>query len=121
LLDFLDDASRRHFEELQALLRSEGVPYAVNTRLVRGLDYYTRTVFEWLTDALGAQSAVCAGGRYDGLVELLGGKPTPALGFALGLERVVELMTQTGAPAPDDAPEIYVVPVSEAVAAAAQR
>lgn len=121
LLDFLDDGSRRHFDELQALLTHAGVHCTVNARLVRGLDYYTRTVFEWLTDALGAQSAVCAGGRYDGLVELLGGKATPALGFALGLERIVELMMQSGVSTLDDVPQIYLVPVDQAQAGAAQR
>jgi len=110
LLDHLDAESRAHFEKLQELLRTAGVAFTVNPRLVRGLDYYTRTVFEWLTDRLGAQSAVCAGGRYDGLVELLGGRPTPAVGFAIGLERLVELLRQGAASADDDAPQVYVAP-----------
>jgi histidyl-tRNA synthetase len=92
LLDYLDEASRTHFEQLQALLTAAGIPFQVNSRLVRGLDYYGKTAFEWITDKLGAQSTVCAGGRYDGLVEQLGGKPTPAVGFGMGLERLVLLL-----------------------------
>lgn len=92
LLDYLDDASRTHFEQLQALLTAAGISFEVNPRLVRGLDYYGKTAFEWVTDKLGAQSTVCAGGRYDGLVEQLGGKPTPAVGFGMGLERLVLLL-----------------------------
>jgi histidyl-tRNA synthetase len=90
--DFIDDESKEHFAELCALLDSVGVPYVVNSRLVRGLDYYTKTVFEWMTDALGAQGTVCGGGRYDGLVPMLGGKPTPASGFAMGIERLLLLL-----------------------------
>lgn len=92
LLDYLDEESRVHFEELKQLLDAAGVRYQVNPRLVRGLDYYGKTAFEWVTDKLGAQSTVCAGGRYDGLVEQLGGKPTPAVGFGIGLERLVLLL-----------------------------
>ncbi len=92
LMDHLDAESRAHFEDLCARLDAAGIAYRVNPRLVRGLDYYTRTVFEWVTDRLGAQGTVCAGGRYDGLVEQLGGRPTPAVGFALGLERLVALL-----------------------------
>jgi histidyl-tRNA synthetase len=92
LLDYLDDASHTHFEQLQALLTAAGISFEVNPRLVRGLDYYGKTAFEWVTDKLGAQSTVCAGGRYDGLVEQLGGKPTPAVGFGMGLERLVLLL-----------------------------
>ena len=88
---YLDDESRAHFARVQQLLADVGVAFTLNPRLVRGLDYYSRTVFEWLTDKLGAQSAVCSGGRYDGLVAQLGGKDTPAVGWALGLERIVEL------------------------------
>src|SRR5690606_10798592 len=91
LPDFVDEDGRRHFEGLCELLDGLGVSYRVNPRLVRGLDYYTHTVFEWVTDELGAQGTVCAGGRYDGLVERLGGRPTPAAGFAVGLERVILL------------------------------
>jgi histidyl-tRNA synthetase len=94
LPDYLDTESAEHFARLQELLRACGVEYQLNTRLVRGLDYYNRTVFEWVTEALGAQGAICAGGRYDGLVEQLGGKPTAAAGFAMGLERLVLLMQE---------------------------
>ncbi|QKX15670.1 histidine--tRNA ligase [Microbulbifer sp. YPW1] len=92
LLDFLDEESRAHFDQLRAFLDAAGVAYEVNPRLVRGLDYYGKTVFEWVTDSLGAQGTVCAGGRYDGLVEQMGGKPTPAVGFGLGVERLVLLL-----------------------------
>lgn len=90
--DYLDDESRVHFSSLKALLEAAGVKYEVNPRLVRGLDYYGKTVFEWVTDSLGSQGTVCAGGRYDGLVEQLGGKPTVAVGFAMGLERLILLL-----------------------------
>lgn len=99
LSDYLDDASRAHFDRVQALLGDVGVAFKLNPRLVRGLDYYSRTVFEWVTDRLGAQNAVCSGGRYDGLVEQLGGRATPAVGWALGIERIVALMQAEGAPA----------------------
>ncbi len=92
LAEFLDDESRRHFEQLQALLDAAGIAYRINHRIVRGLDYYSKTVFEWVTDALGAQGTVCAGGRYDGLVEQLGGRATAGVGFAMGLERLVLLL-----------------------------
>ena len=92
LLDFLDETSRAHFEQLKILLDAGGVTYQVNPRLVRGLDYYGKTAFEWVTDKLGSQSTVCAGGRYDNLVEQLGGKATPAVGFGIGLERLVLLL-----------------------------
>ncbi|WP_058913250.1 histidine--tRNA ligase [Entomohabitans teleogrylli] len=90
--DYLDDESREHFSGLCRYLDAAGIRYTVNQRLVRGLDYYNRTVFEWVTSALGAQGTVCAGGRYDGLVEQLGGRPTPGVGFAMGLERLVLLV-----------------------------
>ncbi|WP_150913776.1 histidine--tRNA ligase [Marinobacter halotolerans] len=90
--DYLDDESKEHFQTLRSLLEAAGVQYTVNPRLVRGLDYYGKTVFEWITDSLGAQGTVCAGGRYDGLVEQLGGKPTVAVGFAMGLERLILLL-----------------------------
>ena len=96
LTDYLDDDSKAHFERLQQLLDDVNVGYELNTRLVRGLDYYSRTVFEWVTDRLGAQSAICSGGRYDGLVAQLGGRDTPAIGWALGIERVVELIEAEG-------------------------
>lgn len=92
LADDLDEASLRHFEQLQELLRDAGIDYEINPRLVRGLDYYNYTVFEWVTDRLGAQAAVCAGGRYDGLFAQLGGKPNTACGFAMGIERLLALM-----------------------------
>lgn len=94
LLDFLDEESAAHFTQLRELLDAAGVKYEINPKLVRGLDYYGKTVFEWVTDSLGAQGTVCAGGRYDGLVEQMGGKPTPAVGFGLGVERLV-LMLET--------------------------
>ncbi|TVZ39612.1 histidyl-tRNA synthetase [Alteromonadaceae bacterium 2753L.S.0a.02] len=97
LADFLDDESREHFSLLQKYLDAAGVAYEVNTRLVRGLDYYSRTVFEWVTTQLGAQGTVCAGGRYDGLVSQLGGQATPAVGFAMGLERLVLLLHELNA------------------------
>ena len=120
LLDHLDESSRAHFEELRALLDAAGIEYHINPRLVRGLDYYTRTVFEWLTDRLGSQAAICAGGRYDGLVELLGGKATPAIGFAIGLERLVELVVQASVPVDGNAPQVYVVAVGAPMAAVLQ-
>ena len=95
LLDCLGAESLEHFQQLQSLLDSAGISYEINPRLVRGLDYYSKTVFEWITDDLGAQGTVCAGGRYDGLVEMLGGKETPAIGFAMGLERFIELLAAT--------------------------
>ncbi len=94
LADYLDEADRENFAEVQHLLTAAGVSFVVNPRLVRGLDYYNRTVFEWVTESLGAQGTICAGGRYDGLVAQLGGKATPAAGFAMGLERLVELIGQ---------------------------
>lgn len=97
LLDYLDDDSKQHFDTLRELLDSAGVAYEINPRLVRGLDYYGKTVFEWVTDKLGAQGTVCAGGRYNGLVEQLGGKPTPAVGFAMGIERLVLLLQELDA------------------------
>ena len=96
LADHLGDQARDHFEQLKALLEAAGIEYVINPNLVRGLDYYGRPVFEWTTDALGAQGTVCAGGRYDGLVQQLGGKPTPAVGFGMGLERLVLLLEKQG-------------------------
>ena len=92
LADHLDEASKVHFEGLKARLDAAGIPYVINPKLVRGLDYYSKTVFEWVTDKLGAQGTVCAGGRYDGLVEQMGGKPTAGVGFAMGIERLVLLL-----------------------------
>jgi histidyl-tRNA synthetase len=113
LTRYLDGASEAHFTGLRTLLDDAGVAYTVNPRLVRGLDYYGRTVFEWVTDRLGSQGAVCAGGRYDGLVSHLGGESTPAIGFAIGLERLVELCALAGLPAPTRVPEVYVVAVGD--------
>jgi histidyl-tRNA synthetase len=113
MLDHLDAASAEHFERLRALLDAAGVSYTVNPRLVRGLDYYSRTVFEWVTDALGSQGAVCSGGRYDGLVEKLGGRPTPAIGWAMGFERLVGLFDASGGEAPAQAADVYVVAVGD--------
>ena len=96
LADYLDEESRVHFEGLKARLDAAGVPYVINPKLVRGLDYYSKTVFEWVTDQLGSQGTVCAGGRYDGLVEQMGGKPTPGVGFAMGIERLVLLLETLG-------------------------
>ncbi|OYT95248.1 MAG: histidine--tRNA ligase, partial [Pseudomonas sp. PGPPP3] len=92
LADHLDEASKVHFKGLKARLDAAGIPYVINPKLVRGLDYYSKTVFEWVTDKLGAQGTVCAGGRYDGLVEQMGGKPTAGVGFAMGVERLVLLL-----------------------------
>ena len=113
LTDHLDGESQAHFAALRAGLDAVGVAYEVNPRLVRGLDYYSRTVFEWVTDALGAQDAVCSGGRYDGLITQLGGEATPAIGFAMGIERVVELLNQVGGAAAAAAPDIYIVASGE--------
>lgn len=96
LADYMDEESRVHFEGLKARLDAAGVPYVINPKLVRGLDYYSKTVFEWVTDQLGSQGTVCAGGRYDGLVEQMGGKPTPGVGFAMGIERLVLLLETLG-------------------------
>ena len=109
LSDYLDPESRDHFEQVKHLLDDVGLSYVLNPRLVRGLDYYTRTVFEWVTDRLGAQSAICSGGRYDGLVAQLGGRDTPAVGWALGLERVVELLAAEGRESVAQPPDAYLV------------
>jgi histidyl-tRNA synthetase len=109
ITDHLDDQSSAHFGLLRDLLDDAGVAYRVNPRLVRGLDYYTHTVFEWVTDRLGSQAAVCAGGRYDGLVEQLGGKSVPAIGCAIGLERLIELYKVSGGETVCIEPDIYFV------------
>jgi histidyl-tRNA synthetase len=109
LADFLGEVSREHFEGVQALLRAIGIPFRINPRLVRGLDYYNRTVFEWVTDRLGAQGTVCGGGRYDPLVEMLGGKAAPSCGFAIGVERLLELMRESGEAMPEPSCDVYVV------------
>jgi histidyl-tRNA synthetase len=100
LADDLDEVSLKHFEELQDLLRNAGVHFGINTRLVRGLDYYNDVVYEWTTTRLGAQGTVCAGGRYDGLIAQIGGKPAPACGFAMGIERLLALLGYAGTAAP---------------------
>ncbi len=114
ITDHLDAGSQAHFEGLQAQLAACGIPFSINPRLVRGLDYYTRTVFEWTTDALGAQDAVCSGGRYDGLIAQLGGEPTPAIGWALGQERVTALLRESGVAVPGVVPDVFVVLAGEA-------
>jgi histidyl-tRNA synthetase len=113
MIDYLDAESAEHFDGLKTLLDSAGVEYTINPRLVRGLDYYSRTVFEWVTDALGSQGAVCSGGRYDGLVEKLGGRATPAIGWAMGIERFVALFEACGGQAPTPDPDVYLVAAGE--------
>jgi histidyl-tRNA synthetase len=112
--DSLSDASRQHFTQLCQGLDAHGLDYRINRRLVRGLDYYNRTVYEWVSNDLGAQGTVCAGGRYDGLVAQLGGKPTPAVGLALGCERILALLQDQGNPGLDLRPDAYLVLVGEA-------
>jgi histidyl-tRNA synthetase len=114
LTDHLDDESRAHFAGLRAGLDAIGIPYTVNPRLVRGLDYYSRTVFEWITDALGSQDAVCSGGRYDGLITQMGGEPTPAIGWAMGVERVVELVRLAGQVPAAQVPDVFVMAQGDA-------
>ena len=109
LLDYLGAESLAHFDGVQKILNHNNIPFTINPRLVRGLDYYNRTVFEWVTDALGAQGTVCAGGRYDGMVEMFGGKPTPAVGFAMGIERLVLLMKEAGEPETPNQCDVYLV------------
>src|SRR5690242_17710899 len=118
LTDHLDTESREHFEILCNGLKDIGVAYEINPRLVRGLDYYTRTVFEWITDALGAQDAVCSGGRYDGLISQLGGESTPGIGFAMGVERAVELLVQAQRTQQPKGADVYVVVNGEKAALA---
>ncbi|NDD75710.1 MAG: histidine--tRNA ligase [Gammaproteobacteria bacterium] len=114
LPEHLDAESKEHFAALRATLDALGIAYEINPRLVRGLDYYSRTVFEWITDALGAQDAVCSGGRYDGLIAQLGGEPTPAIGFAMGVERVVGLLEQSGAAPDPKGADVYLVAQGDA-------
>jgi len=109
LLDFLGPESLAHFEGLKAILDANGISYTINPRLVRGLDYYNLTVFEFVTDRLGSQGTVCAGGRYDDLIVQIGGKPTPAVGWALGIERVLELLKEQGVTMQASAPDAYAV------------
>lgn len=117
LIDYLDEASAEHFDQLCQTLRQAGIQFEINPRLVRGLDYYGKTVFEWVTDQLGAQGTVCAGGRYDGLIDQLGGKASTAIGFAIGLERLIALL-EAGNVLPEvDGPDAYLVAVGDAAAA----
>ena len=109
LIEHLDTESREHFEALCGMLRAVGVSYEINPRLVRGLDYYSRTVFEWITASTGAQNAVCSGGRYDGLIAQLGGDATPAIGFAMGMERLLALLVAAGRSPAAVHPDVYVV------------
>ncbi len=109
LIDELDEDSLRHFDGLKSILEEVGIAYAINPRLVRGLDYYNRTVFEWVTDRLGAQGTVCAGGRYDGLIAQIGGKPAPACGFAIGIERILSLIQEDNPGVSAQSCDLYLV------------
>ena len=121
LLDFLGEASLAHFNAVKAILDANGIAYSINPRLVRGMDYYNLTVFEFITTRLGSQGTICGGGRYDYLIEQVGGKPAPAVGWALGVERVLELIQEQGAPLPDLAPDVYaIVPETSALPVAIQ-
>ncbi len=119
LMGFLGEASLKHFDGVRAALDSVGQPYRINPRLVRGMDYYNLTVFEWVTDRLGAQATVCGGGRYDGLIEMLGGKPAPAVGWGMGIERVLDLVAQAGLEPPLPAADAYAIVPDEAASRAA--
>ena len=119
LMDFLGEASLAHLNAVRAVLDAVNLDYRINPRLVRGLDYYNLTVFEWVTDLLGSQGTVCGGGRYDGLFEQLGGKPTPAVGWGMGIERMLLLLEAVGLQPPENAPDVYViVPAAEAMSTA---
>ena len=109
LLDYLGEESRAFLSRLEELVSSAGIEYSINPRLVRGLDYYNHTVFEWITDKLGAQGTICGGGRYDPLVEMLGGRPAPGVGFAMGMERVIELMREVGQVPKASQTDVYVL------------
>ena len=117
LTQYLGASSNAHFEELKGYLQDAGIAFHVNPRMVRGLDYYNLTVFEWVTDQLGAQGTVCGGGRYDGLIELFGGRPAPAVGFAIGVERLIDLVKQGGSLEVADGCDVYVVHQDETDAA----
>ena len=119
ITDYLGEASRAHFGGLQALLGAAGIDYTINPRMVRGLDYYNLTVFEWITDALGAQGTVCGGGRYDPLIERMGGRPTPGIGFGMGIERVLELIREAGSAATAPVPDAYLMHQGGATSTAA--
>ena len=121
LLDFLGPASLAHFQAVQAILQANGIAYRINPRLVRGMDYYNLTVFEFVTDRLGSQGTLCGGGRYDYLVEQVGGKPTPAVGWALGVERVLELLREQGHAQAAPVPDVYaIIPDAAALPGAMQ-
>ena len=120
LSDYLGEASRTHYEQLKTMLDALGIAYTENPRLVRGLDYYNQTVFEWVTDKLGAQATVCGGGRYDGLIEELGGKPAPSIGFAMGIERLLLLVKEFGSLSAEAVPDIFIVHEQNQAAAALQ-
>jgi histidyl-tRNA synthetase len=120
LMNFLGEASLKHFDAVKAALDAVGQPYVINPRLVRGMDYYNLTVFEWVTPKLGAQGTICGGGRYDGLVEMIGGKPAPGIGWGMGIERVLDLLQQEGIQVPANTPDAYaVVPDAASVPAVA--
>ena len=119
LMEYLDPESRAHFEGLCAMLGDIGIGFEINPRLVRGLDYYNRTVFEWITESAGAQNAVCSGGRYDGLIAQLGGDATPAIGFAMGVERLITLLNAAGKIPPAPGPDLFVVVSGDKAAARA--
>ncbi len=119
LMDELEDDAIKHFDEVQAILKRHNIPFEINSRLVRGLDYYNRTVFEWVTTRLGAQGTICAGGRYDGLIDQIGGKPAPAMGFAMGVERLLALVLEDGMALPKFAVDVYVVHQGELAAQSA--
>jgi histidyl-tRNA synthetase len=116
LMDELSDEAIAHFAAVQAILTQHGIAFEINTRLVRGLDYYNRTVFEWVTTRLGAQGTICAGGRYDGLIEQIGGKPAPAMGFAMGVERLLVLLQEAGMALPKAQVDVYLVHQGELAA-----
>ncbi len=113
MIDYLDDESLNHFNALKKYLECLDIPYTVNSKLVRGLDYYNKTVFEWVSNELGSQGTICGGGRYDGLVEKMGGNPTPAIGFAMGLERIALLIQDKSNELMTDRPHLYFVSVGE--------
>ena len=121
LMDELEEEALKHFDELQAILKQHEIAYEINPRLVRGLDYYNRTVFEWVTTSLGAQGTICAGGRYDGLVEQIGGKPAPATGFAMGIERLLAMLQDDGMVLPKQEVDVYVVHQGELASRVASR
>ncbi|MEQ1915457.1 MAG: histidine--tRNA ligase [Gallionella sp.] len=121
LMEELDAEALAHFDAVKATLTAHGIPFEINPRLVRGLDYYNRTVFEWVTTRLGAQGTICAGGRYDGLVEQIGGKPAAAMGFAMGIERLLALLQDDGMALPKPAVDVYVVHQGELAGGLASR